>query len=172
MLPVVVPLAAGVVVAGVWHLRRRGLLTVPRAAVALAMAVYVAGVVANTVFPIYTDKPASSPRWSDFVSVTPLAGYEVVDAVTNVVVFVPVGLLVSLAVPRWSRARALAAAVAVSLSIEVTQYVTAHLLGGGHVADVNDLIFNVVGAAVGLLLLVVVAHVPLGARGLERFRWA
>ena len=164
VLPVVVPLAAVVLAAGWWHLHRRGLLTLPRAGVALATSVYAAGIVANTIFPIYLDKPGSGHRWGELVSLTPLVGYDVLDAVINVGVFVPIGLLVPLVAPGWSRTRALAVAALVSLFIEATQYVTANLLGGGHVADVNDLLFNVVGAALGLLLLSALTRSPSGAR--------
>jgi glycopeptide antibiotics resistance protein len=172
VLPVVVPLAAVVLAILVWQLRRRRLLTASRAAVAVAVCVYVAGVVANTVFPIFLDKPAYTARWTEFVNLTLLSGYEVVDAVTNICVFVPVGLLVPLVAPTFSWRRALVAATTFSLLIEVTQYVTAHLLGGGHVADVNDLLFNVVGAALGLLLSAALAQVPLGAHAIRRLRWS
>lgn len=170
-LPVVVPLGAIICAVALWYLRRRGLLTAPRAAVALALGVYAAGIAANTVFPIYLDKPSSGPRWTQFVNLTPVAGYELADAVMNVCVFVPLGVLLSLVLPRWPWRRVLAAAAAVSLSIELTQYVTANLLAGGHIADINDLTFNVLGAALGLVLLAAVSRVPIGARLVAQFRW-
>jgi glycopeptide antibiotics resistance protein len=172
VLPVVVPLAGAVFAVLAWRLHRRGLLTASRAAVALTVCVYVAGVVANTVFPIFLDKPARSARWSEFIDVTLLSGYEVVDAVTNICVFVPVGVLLPLIVPSSSWLRVLGAATAFSALIEVSQYVTAHLLGGGHIADVNDLLFNVVGAALGLLLVTALARVPVATRVIDRFRWS
>lgn len=172
VLPVVVPIAGVVVAVLAWHLYRRGRLTVARVAVALAAGTYVAGVLANTVFPIFLDKPASDTRWLDHLNATPLVGYEVADAVMNIGVFVPVGVLVSLAVPRASWRPVLGVAAAFSLVIEVTQWVTAQLLGGGHIADVNDLLFNVVGAGVGLLLLAGLSRVPVAARLTARFSWA
>lgn len=172
VLPVVVPLAGVVLVVLVWRLRRRGSLTAPRAAVALAACVYAAGVVANTVFPIYLDKPARTARWQDSIHLGLLSDYEVADAVMNTGVFVPVGILLALVAPRWSGARVLAVAAACSLLIEVSQYVAAQTLAGGHVADVNDLLFNVVGAALGLLAVTALRQVPLGARLVDRFRWA
>lgn len=172
VLPVVVPLAAAVFVGSVWHLRRRGLLAPSRAAVALALGVYAAGIVANTVFPIFLDKPAAGARWTQFVNLTPVAGYEVVDAVVNVCVFVPVGILLPLAVPRWTWWQVLAAAAALSGSIEVVQYATAHLLGGGHIADVNDLAFNLLGGAVGYLVLLALSQAPVASRLIDRFRWS
>ncbi|WP_134767651.1 VanZ family protein [Nocardioides sp. 1609] len=172
VLPVVVPLGGAVLVGSAWHLRRRGLLTAPRAAVALALGVYAAGIVANTVFPIFLDKPASSARWTQFVNVTPMTGYELGDAAMNVCVFVPIGALVPLVVPHWPWWRVLAVATVLSLSIEVGQYATAHLLAGGHVTDVNDLTFNMVGAALGLLVLAALSTAPVVARLIDRFRWS
>jgi glycopeptide antibiotics resistance protein len=171
VLPVVVPLGAAVLVVAAWHLQRRGLLTSPRVAVALALAIYSAGIVANTVFPIFLDKPASSAPWTQFVNLTPVTGYEPADALMNIGVFVPVGVLVPLALPHWSWSRVLTGATALSLGIEVSQYATAHLLAGGHIADVNDLAFNVVGAALGLILLTALARTPVTARLVDRFRW-
>ncbi|VTR76087.1 VanZ family protein [Cellulomonas hominis] len=171
VLPVVVPLAAATLAVLLWSLARRGRLSVPRAALALALCVYAAGIVANTVFPVFLDKPAGSAPWSDHLALVPLAGYEMADAVMNIVVFVPLGMLVPLLMVRPSWWRTVAAAACVSLGIEVTQLVTAHLLGGGHLADVNDLVFNVVGGAAGYLLLAAVTRVPWAAALVERFRW-
>lgn len=171
VLPVVVPLGGAVLVVALWHLHRQRMLSASRAAVALALGVYAAGIVANTVFPIYLDKPSSPTRWTQFLNLMPGGGYELADAAMNVCVFVPLGVLLSLAAPRWPWWRVLAAAAAVSLFIELTQYVTANLLAGGHIADVNDLASNVVGAGAGLLLLAALSRVPIGARLLARFRW-
>ncbi len=171
VLPVVLPLAAVVFAVLMWSLRRTGRLTFSRAAVALVLCVYAAGVVANTVFPIFTDKPASSGTWSDHLSVVPFVDYEAGDAIMNILVFVPVGILVPLLIARASWRSAILASAVFSLAIEVTQYATAHLLGGGHIADVNDLIFNVVGGVVGFALLSVVLRVPHLGTFVDRFRW-
>lgn len=171
VLPVVLPLAAAVFAVLVWTLRRRGRFSLPRAAVALVLCVYAAGVVANTVFPIITDKPASSGPWSSHLALVPLVDYEAADAIMNILVFVPVGILVPLLIARPSWRSAIVASAVFSLAIEVTQYVTAHLLGGGHIADVNDLLSNVVGGVVGFALLSVVSRVPYLGGVVDRFRW-
>jgi glycopeptide antibiotics resistance protein len=171
VLPVATVLAAVVFAALAWSLSRRGRLSWPRVAVALALCVYAAGVVANAVFPVFLDKPVASTPWSSHLAVVPFEDYELADAVMNIVVFVPVGILVPLLLARISWWRAVAAAAAFSLAIEVTQYVTAHLLGGGHIADVNDLIFNVLGGAVGFGLFRSLVRVPSLDRFISRFRW-
>ncbi|GAA2238698.1 VanZ family protein [Herbiconiux moechotypicola] len=71
-----------------------------------------------------------------------------IDAVLNVFVFVPLGLLLAAAGVRMRVALPLA--FAVTLGIETTQYLT----DLGRTADVNDLITNTLGAVLGW----VVAH--------------
>jgi glycopeptide antibiotics resistance protein len=65
------------------------------------------------------------------------------DALLNVAVFLPLGLL--LATVGMRAVPVFGIALAVSLTIEVTQY----LLDWGRTADVNDLITNVAGAGIG-----------------------
>lgn len=80
-----------------------------------------------------------------------------VDAVLNVFVFVPLGLLLVLAGARILTVFGIA--LATTLSIEITQY----LLDDGRTADVNDLITNTAGALLGAVLM-------LGVRALARRR--
>lgn len=67
------------------------------------------------------------------------------DALLNFFVFMPLGIL--LATIGWRVLAVLGSALAVSLAIEVTQFAT----DWGRTADVNDLITNVGGAAIGWL---------------------
>ena len=170
VLPVVVPLAAVVFLTLLWHLHSRGRLSVPRACVALALCVYVAGVVANTVFPIFLNMPGSEPDWRVYFGL--VHGYSVEDAVQNIVVFVPVGILVPLLVAKPSWWRVLAVSTAFSLVIEVSQYLTGNLWNGGHLADLNDLSFNVLGGVLGYGVFSLISRVPAFAALIDRFRWA
>ncbi|TQL01964.1 VanZ family protein [Cellulomonas sp. SLBN-39] len=172
VLPVVVPLAVLVVAVALVPLARRGRLTAPRAAVALTLGVYAAGIVANTVFPIFLDKPARHGGWTSHLALAPLAGYQLDDALINVAVFVPLGMLVPLLTARPSWRRTVLVAASISLGIEATQYVTAHALGGGHIADLNDLVLNVLGGVVGYGVLAALVRVPGAAALVDRFRWA
>ncbi|SCX56777.1 VanZ like family protein [Klenkia marina] len=171
VLPVVVPLGAVVLALLLWSLHRSGRWSVPRAAVAVALSVYAAGIVANTVFPVFLDKPGADVPWTEYLVLDPTTEYEVSDAVMNVLVFVPLGVLVALVLARPSWLRVVAVVTAASLAIEVTQYLTAHLLGGGHIADVHDLLFNVAGGALGLGLLQLASRLPGLAGFVDRFRW-
>lgn len=171
VLPVVVPLAVLVAAVALVPLARRGRISAPRAAVALALGVYAAGIVANTVFPVFLDKQVPEGDWMRHLALVPLAGYQLDDALINVAVFVPLGMLVPLLTARPSWRRTVLVAASVSLGIEATQYVTAHALGGGHIADVNDLVFNVLGGVLGYGVLVVLVRVPGAAALVDRFRW-
>ncbi|MFB2585508.1 VanZ family protein [Herbiconiux liukaitaii] len=77
-----------------------------------------------------------------------------VDAVLNLFVFVPLGLLAAVAGARFRVLLLLA--FAATLSIEVAQYA----MDAGRTADINDIITNVTGACVGWL----VAHLILRGR--------
>jgi glycopeptide antibiotics resistance protein len=69
------------------------------------------------------------------------------DAILNVVVFLPLGVL--LATAGWRLLAGVAFAFAASLGIEITQYLT----DWGRTADINDIITNVAGAAIGWLVV-------------------
>lgn len=145
--------------------------TWPRAAVATALAVYAAGIFANTVFPIFLDRPPQVEPWTPKLALVPFSDYEVMDAVTNVIVFAPLGILIPLLMRRPSWVKVILSAAAVSLTIELVQIVTDGLFGGGHVADVNDFLWNVVGGAVGYAIFTVASHAPGLSRLVELFRW-
>jgi Glycopeptide antibiotics resistance protein len=75
----------------------------------------------------------------------------------NVVLFVPLGMLVRLALPRATWVGSFVLAAGVSGVIEVVQLVTPR------VADPRDLVANAVGSLVGALVGTVVARVFSGA---------
>jgi glycopeptide antibiotics resistance protein len=171
MLPVVVPMTVALFALLLWVLHRRGRLAPARGAVAAAAAVYAGGVVANTVFPIFLAWPRSDGPEPLPLNLVPVVGYEVADAVTNALVFVPLGILVALMLARPTWARTIAVTTGVSAAVEATQFVTARFAHGGHIADVNDLASNVLGGAVGYALYAVAMRQPALARVVERFRW-
>lgn len=145
--------------------------TWPRGAVAAALAVYVAGIFANTVLPIFLDRPPQLQPWTPKLALIPFSDYEVMDAITNVIVFAPLGILIPLLMRRPSWAKVVLTAAAVSLAIELLQVVTDGLFGGGHVADVNDFLWNTLGGALGHAIFVVLSRTPGPSRLVELFRW-
>ncbi|WP_258366231.1 VanZ family protein [Curtobacterium sp. MCPF17_031] len=171
VLPVVIPLSAALFVVLIAVLRARRWLTLPRAAVAAALSVYAGGILANTVFPIYLDRPPSEGPWIPPVNFTPVVGYEWQDAVVNMLVFLPLGILVPLLVSRPTWRRVVAVIAGISVAVELAQFITADLAAGGHIADVNDWLCNTAGGAVGFGLLTVLTRLTVAASLIDRFRW-
>lgn len=169
--PVVIPLALVLFAALVLRLHSRRMFSFPRAAVAAALCVYIAGIVGNTIFPIFLNPPPSDEPWMPAIVLIPFVDYEVADAVINLLVFAPMGALVSLLLARPSWWRVLTIMVGVSLSIELAQLAAQRIFGGGHVADINDFIFNVAGGALGYGFFLLLLRIrPIG-RFVDQFRW-
>ncbi|CRK49627.1 membrane hypothetical protein [Rhodococcus sp. RD6.2] len=173
---VLVGLAAAAVLAlplMVWQYRKYGRVSAARLTVVVAALIYAAAVVAFTMFPL----PSLTPRWCDLYAVTEpvlrafafvsdirrdtagmsavgvLTSPAVMQVVLNVALFVPFGVF-GLVLFERSRAATIAAAVAVSGLIELTQYtgVWGVFPCAYRVADVNDLLLNSAGAVVGVVL--------------------
>ena len=136
-------------VLAIWWLRRERTLTLPHLLVGAALSVYAAGVLANTAFPVFLGGTYSDASWSDYLNLVPLRGTEARDIVQNVVIFAPLGLLLPLVLPLRSALGVLLWAAALSFAIEALQLLNALAGHGGHIADINDLLANVLGAALG-----------------------
>jgi glycopeptide antibiotics resistance protein len=133
----------------------------PATAARLAAAVYAVLLASVTLLPIrwqadlarWPDnwRPQLVPLWSLVAGVADgdrrlvtLAG-----AAGNVLLFVPLGLLAPLVLPRMERRwRVLALGAGVSLLVELAQLPMTSVRR----ADVNDLLMNVAGTALGFLL--------------------
>lgn len=171
VLPVAVPFGIVVFAAQLIVLLRGHRFTWPRAAIAAAIAIYASGIFANTVFPIFLDPTPSGEPWSPALALIPFHDYELEDALTNVVVFLPLGILIPLLMRRPFGWKVLLTAAAVSLTIELVQLFTQKPFSGGHVADINDLIWNTLGGVIGYAISVVLTRVPILSRLMDRFRW-
>jgi glycopeptide antibiotics resistance protein len=170
-LPVVVPLASVAFAVLLWALHRRAGLTVPRVVVSAVACVYGAGVLANTVFPIALGKPSGDLPWSVLLNLVPLVGTEPRDMLQNVVVFVPLGVLLPLLARAHSAGRVLLAGFLLSLAMEALQFGNAVTGHGGHVADVNDLLANTLGAPLGYGAYLLGLHLPSLRRAADAATW-
>ena len=171
MLPSVVTLSVvALLVLSGWLWSRRAL-TLPRVGCAVAVSAYAGGIVANTVFPFLLGGAPDRPAWWLFVNLTPLVGTEPVDMAANVLVFVPLGVLLPLVARVDSVRRVVLWGFLVSLAMEVTQLVNAVTGHGGHVADVNDLLANTLGALVGYGGLRAATLLPSVARLVVATQW-
>jgi glycopeptide antibiotics resistance protein len=80
--------------------------------------------------------------------------------VGNVLAFIPLGLLVPLARPRYGVALALLVGLALSAAIELGQLAVSLAVGFGYRStDVDDIILNVLGTTIGALTIGAVALV-------------
>ena len=173
MLPIVIPVGIVIFVVLLWTLRSRGRVTLARATVAAVLALYAGGVLANTVFPIFIHIgtwPNYGPRPLALYLV-PFRDYGLDDALINVAVFVPLGILIPLltARPTWWRVVAIVAGA--SLAIELAQMATARIAFGGHIADISDWMTNILGGIVGYGVFVLAMRSASVARFVEHFRW-
>jgi len=126
-----------------------------RRVLACAAALYLLGVARMTLWPDFAspdqlDALRSLVAWltERGVGVT----YDGAEAASNVVMFVPFGVLGGLLVSRRHRWAVLAVGCAVSAAIETSQL----LFLPTRVATVQDVVMNTLGAAIGLLVLAVV----------------
>ena len=171
VLPVAIPLGVALFVLLIAVLARRKKLTWARAVTALVVAVYAAGIFANTIFPIYLTPVDSGEPSTPKLALVPFYDYEVDDALMNIAVFAPLGVLIPLLVRRASWAKVVLIAVSISLGIEFLQLAAQAFFAGGHIADVNDLMWNTVGGIVGYGVYLVALRIP-GLSALVRlFRW-
>jgi glycopeptide antibiotics resistance protein len=173
MLPIVIPLGIVIFLVLIQVLRSRGRVTLARASVAAVLAIYAGGVVANTIFPIFLrigtgfyDGPRPLPLY-----LVPFAYYGLEDALINVAVFVPLGILIPLLVSRPSWWKVVAIVAGASLAIELTQMAVARLASSGHLADINDWLTNVLGGVIGYGLFLLATRSRTIARFVEHFRW-
>jgi len=171
VLPVAIPLGIALFALLIVDLSRRKNLTLPRAITAAVVAIYAAGIIANTVFPIYLSPADSDAAWSPAIALVPFYDYEVEDALTNLAVFLPLGFLIPLLLQRASWQKVVLTAVSISLGIELAQLAAQAYFSGGHIADLNDLMWNTAGGVIGYGIYLSAARVPSLAVLMSRFRW-
>lgn len=163
--------AAAGIIATILILRRRRALSVPRLLVGAALSVYVVGIVVNSVFPIYLGVPDSGVPWTSHINAVPFQGTDTADYVQNALIFMPLGLLLPLSFPLRSIVAIAASGFALSLTIEVLQLLNALTGQGGHVADVNDLLANTIGAPIGFVVARAIVGLPAVRPITDAFAW-
>ena len=142
----------------------------------LALVAYLAAVVSVTLFPfqVIIGKYAGGITFSS-LQLVPLLGLDPTNFALNVILFVPFGLLFPLLSARGTAGRTVVAGMLTSLTIEILQLLHAVFLDGGRATDINDLIANTLGAAIGYALLRLTLRTPLArallgnaARGVQQ----
>ena len=151
-----------------YRLRARGRrVSFPRELLLVTFVVYLAGLASATLMPNRSSRMLADGRGG--IDLTPsqssltcstenlrkgstARSFCVRNARGNFVLFLPLGILIPLVWPRLRFWRGLGVALAVSVGIELVQYVSS-AWGSYRAADVNDVILNVAGAGVGLMLV-------------------
>jgi len=133
-----------------WRLHSTGRFTWPRAIAGAAACCYGVGVLKEVLQPFQIGiNERYYPGWRAFVHLTPLVGAEPGDLLDNVLLFLPLGVFLALIARVRPAPRVTLIGFGLSLMIEATQLVLDVTVSTGRVADVNDLLGNTVGAAVG-----------------------
>lgn len=171
VLPVAIPFGAVVFLVQLFLLLRSRRSSWPRTALVATISVYAAGIFANTIFPIFLTPVPNDQPWTPALALIPFSDYWVDDALVNVAVFAPLGILIPLLMRRPSWWKVLVVAAAVSLTIELLQLAAQRFFSGGHVADINDFIWNTVGGVLGYVIFVALTRVPVLSALLDEFRW-
>ncbi len=84
------------------------------------------------------------PFWTYYSVLNHTPGVSVWDIILNVVLFLPLGILVKLIYPSISALKMLCISIIVSLSIETSQFFFER-----GIAQIDDVIHNVIGALIG-----------------------
>lgn len=104
-------------------------------------------------WPVHVDQGAG-PLLGSITGAVPWLTYDRIEFSANVVLFVPFGLLLMWPQRRWYAAVLIA--LASSVFIECVQA----LMGGARTPDVRDVLANLIGACVGVALLVLIRRLP------------
>jgi len=137
-----------------------------RESLLLVFVIYLSGLIAATLLPNHNprllklDTTRIELRPSQTTLTCPAAAFPsdatarhfcVYNAKGNILLFVPLGILLPLVWWRLSFWKGLQIALAVSVSIEILQYVS-RMWGSFRSADINDVILNLAGACLGLII--------------------
>lgn len=163
----------GGIASTVWRLRRGDRFTVFRLLSGVAASVYFAALIALTFLPLGLGSSDYEKPWWIWVNVVPFQDIvdDPVGLTLNVALFVPLGVLAPLLLRTSTWLRAALLGLLVSLSIEIVQFIGDVTVDLGRVADIDDLITNVLGTVIGYLVLRLALLVPVFRRTARLFSW-
>jgi glycopeptide antibiotics resistance protein len=170
---VLASVAAGGTALIAWRLSCGSRLTWLRALTGVAAVLYMMAVVYFTFLPLHLGPDQYEREWWVWVQIVPFQDLlaDPIGLILNVLLFVPLGLLAPLLVRvrRWGEAAL--AGLLVSAAVEALQFIADLTISPGRVADIDDLIANVVGAVLGFLLLQLLLLVPVFRRIAAEASW-
>ncbi|PCE16378.1 hypothetical protein AUC47_00575 [Microbacterium sp. SZ1] len=161
-LVVIASLVVGGVVLTWSRLRVGGRFTPLRLFSGIAATVYFAALVYFTFLPLSIGPSEYEKPWWIWISIVPFQDLvdDPIGLTLNVALFVPLGILAPLLLRTSTWLQTALVGLVVSGSIEVVQFIGDITISPGRVADIDDLITNVLGTVVGYLLLRVAMLVP------------
>ncbi|MFZ4272305.1 VanZ family protein [Streptomyces arboris] len=123
-------------------------------ALRIITALYATAVASLTFFPlwIYGGDYRNQAEWIGQIQPIPLLMADISMA-PNVIMFMPLGFLLPLLLPRLDRGRTVLTCALVSLGIEVVQLLQYIAFAHGRAVDINDLIANTLGGLLGYATL-------------------
>jgi len=126
----------------------------------ITFAIYLLAVIHLVFFPIEIwlgVNKSTQPLWQVIlqeINFIPILTIDIPSFVLNVIMLIPFGIYLPLLNGKVGSAKKAAMnGFFLSLSIEVLQLTIEVTLGSGRIADINDLIANTLGAAVGFLII-------------------
>lgn len=122
----------------------------------IGLALYAVALAAIAFWPTHIDRDAG-PLLRLITELAPALTYSRIEFAANIVLFVPLGLLLTLALAR-NRWIVLPIAFVTTVTIECGQA----LMGGARTPSVLDIVANTAGACVGILLAVFVEALQRG----------
>ncbi|MBD3919964.1 VanZ family protein [Paenibacillus sp. PR3] len=138
---------------GIKTLSRR-IYAVPQFILIFSFIVYSLAVIDLVFFPIDVNigQYANQTPWYKTINFIPILTIDIKTFVLNIVMMIPLGIYLPLLKSKFNRAASVAwFALWISLSFEVLQMIVRIALGSGRSTDINDLIANTIGGAVGFL---------------------
>ncbi|KKI90032.1 hypothetical protein WQ54_23195 [Bacillus sp. SA1-12] len=127
----------------------------------ITFAIYFLAVIDLVFFPIEVyagnDYKSTEPLWLEIlqeINFIPILTIDIPSFVLNVIMLIPFGVYLPLLNDKVDSAKKAAKyGFFLSLSIEALQLIIELSLGSGRTADINDLIANTLGAAIGFLII-------------------
>ncbi|MCM3781268.1 VanZ family protein [Microbacterium hydrocarbonoxydans] len=154
-LVIIASLVVGGVVLTCWRLVVGDRFTPARLFSGIAATVYCAGLVFFTFLPLSIGPSEYEKPWWIWIGVVPFQDLvdDPIGLMLNVALFVPLGILAPLLLRTSTWLRTALVGLIVSGTIEIVQFIGDITISPGRVADIDDLITNVLGTVVGYLLL-------------------
>ncbi|MBM6616594.1 VanZ family protein [Bacillus suaedaesalsae] len=122
----------------------------------VTFAIYVAGVIHFTFFPIDVNigMYANQTPWYKTINYIPILTIDVQTFLLNIIMFIPLGMFLPFLNQENSSVKRITTIGFYScLSIELLQCIIKITLGSGRSTDINDLLTNTLGAVIGYYLV-------------------